>query len=78
MRAFWPAVIVPPVIDHEYVDMPVGPVAVLPVEFAQTCVAAGVIGGTVIVTVASLIGRFAVRTVFSNDGALPSVVSRTA
>jgi F0F1-type ATP synthase membrane subunit c/vacuolar-type H+-ATPase subunit K len=38
-------VIVPFVIDQEYVVAPAGPEAVLPVEFAQTCAGEGVIVG---------------------------------
>ena len=40
-----PFVIVPLVIDHEYVVAPAGPMAVLPVELAQTPLAEGVIVG---------------------------------
>src|SRR5688572_22111612 len=38
-------VIVPFTIDHAYVVAPAGPLAVLPVEFAQTCAGVGVIVG---------------------------------
>src|SRR5689334_4771620 len=38
-------VMVPLVICHEYVVAPAGPLAVLPVEFAQTCAGVGVMAG---------------------------------